>query len=143
VGWTLEEYEEFCRRRGVSAAEGLKLGVITLAAVSDENRTKIGLRAAKLESAAQLALGKEGGGEEVGSVGADWRVGVEIEISRTHLCDEDNNYGSAKQVVDCLRLSGLIRGDSPKQINLTVTQKKARTKKETGTKVTLTYPDNP
>ena len=143
MGWTKEQYLEFCKRSGVSASEGLRLGVISLEKKNHANKARTRLRPTKPERVPVLALGAEGAREEAGGPRAHRRVGVRIEIRRVKLCDEDNSYGSVKPLVDCLRLAGLVKDDSTEAIALTVTQEKVAGKKEQGVTVTLTYPGHP
>ena len=63
------------------------------------------------------------------------RAHVSIERRSLKLLDKDNLYGSVKFLCDALRYAGLIADDDPESIELTVTQRRVRTRKETGTLV--------
>jgi len=51
---------------------------------------------------------------------------IEIVYHQTHISDTDNMYGSVKPVVDGLVKAGVIIDDKPKYLDLTVTQRKAK-----------------
>ena len=61
-----------------------------------------------------------------GKEGDPSRMLVCIESVRSKLLDKDNLYGGAKFFCDFLRLSGVIREDTEKEIDLQVTQRKPK-----------------
>jgi len=61
-----------------------------------------------------------------GEKGDPSRMLVCIESVRKKLLDKDNLYGGAKFYCDFLRLSGVIREDTEKEIDLQVTQRKPK-----------------
>ena len=61
-----------------------------------------------------------------GKEGDPSRMLVCIESIRKKLLDKDNLYGGAKFFCDFLRLSGVIREDTEKEIYLQVTQRKPK-----------------
>lgn len=63
-------------------------------------------------------------------------VGVGIRSLRARLLDKDNLFGGCKPVVDALKKNGLIRDDTPKDIDLYCTQKAVK-KEDRGTVITL------
>ena len=63
------------------------------------------------------------------------RAHVSIDRRSLNLLDKDNLYGSVKFLCDALRYAGLIADDDPESIELTVTQRRVGTRKETGTLV--------
>jgi len=78
--------------------------------------------------AAQLepTLFDESLSEIEGKKGDPSRMLVCIESVRKKLLDKDNLYGGAKFFCDFLRLSGVIREDTEKEIDLQVTQRKPK-----------------
>jgi len=54
---------------------------------------------------------------------------VEIVSHRSRRLDKDNLYGGAKQLIDALTYFGLIKDDSPKYCNLTVSQELSNNEK--------------
>ena len=62
---------------------------------------------------------------------------VRFERCACALLDKDNLYGSVKFACDALRYLGLIRDDDPDSIELTVTQRRVRTRRECGTHISI------
>jgi hypothetical protein len=69
------------------------------------------------------------------------RTYVRITRRSTRLCDRSGAWESTKWIVDSLVDAQLIPGDAEKDIELSVTQEKVRTKEECGLLITITYPD--
>jgi hypothetical protein len=68
------------------------------------------------DEAETLERGDQGKEESPG------RAHVRIKRFGTRLLDDDNLRGGAKPLIDCLKEAGLIHDDSPKWIDLDVTQ---------------------
>lgn len=67
----------------------------------------------------------------------DKKCKVFIHQYRHHTLDPDNSYGSCKILIDCLEKQGMIKKDSPKWIELMVTQSTIPFKKQLKTVITL------
>lgn len=65
------------------------------------------------------------------------RVLIRITSYRRFLLDPDNLAGGCKYFVDCCRYSGLVRGDSPADIEFAATQEKVRSKEEEKTVIII------
>jgi hypothetical protein len=53
------------------------------------------------------------------------KMNVAIHVEHGRLYDEDNLHSGLKPVIDCLRLLGLIFQDSPKYLDLRVSQERS------------------
>jgi hypothetical protein len=76
-------------------------------------------------------------GPAQGKAGYSGRVRIRIKSFRRFLLDPDNLAGGCKYFVDCCRYSGLVRGDSPADIEFAATQEKVRSKKEERTEIVI------
>ncbi len=68
------------------------------------------------------------------------RPGVRFTLYRLGLLDDDSAHASAKDLLDGLHHAGLIPGDAPNQISLTVDQIKVSHRKDQRTEITITTP---
>lgn len=87
----------------------------------------------------ELAEGATLGGLAQTKNGCGKRVVVRITRCSLGYLDTDNLYASAKPMLDCLRESGFIADDSPKDIHLEVRQIQVARRKEVGTYVEIIY----
>lgn len=164
MGWTDEQYREFCLRAGVDPATGLLTGKIDLEAAARakerkhllqsagaaktnrklkqraKNRAKYALRSAKLERSDAQTLAGTQTGKDQDNVCTDKRTRVCITVRRVRPCDPDNNIGGLKSLIDCIRESGLITEDNNETIRLEARQEKVTTKAKEGTTIELIYP---
>ena len=165
MGWTKEEFKEFCARAGVNPETGLRTGVIELDEAkrrraeglrrwqkwSASNKRGAKTRAANKARAAQVsgaepqqdaakALGATALKQAQGPARPDQRIGVHITVRKLRPCDHDNCVGGLKPLIDSLRDSGLIPEDSEEAIRLEVTQERVSSKPQEGVSITLTYP---
>jgi hypothetical protein len=85
------------------------------------------------EQASRCALESDSGGTDEGT----GRVTVRIVRCSRYLLDQDNLYGSAKQILDRLVESEIIPGDGPGEITLEVVQFQVACPKEIGTAITV------
>lgn len=92
-----------------------------------------------LDSFPELPEGATLGGLAQTKNGCRQRVIVRITRVSLGYLDTDNLYASAKPMLDCLRESGLIADDNPKDIHLEVRQIQAARRKEVGTYVEIIY----
>lgn len=76
-------------------------------------------------------------GEAQGKADDTPRIVVCIVSFRCRLLDADNLVGGTKYFTDGLRYAGLISGDSPDKITLSVRQEKVRLKEEERTEITI------
>jgi len=71
---------------------------------------------------------------------SDDRIGVSYVLYRVRLLDPDAIHGATKVCTDCLQQIGLISGDGPNDITLSVSQEKVAHRNEQRTKLTIVYP---
>lgn len=95
------------------------------------------LQPAQPQPDAEKTLGAATKGKEKGM----GRVAVRYRIYRVRLQDADNACASTKNITDGLTRCGLICGDSPEQISLTVEQEKVASFNEERTEVKITWPN--
>ncbi len=68
------------------------------------------------------------------------RISLCYVLYRIRLLDPDALHNATKVCTDCLQQIGLIPGDGPNDIILSVTQVKVAHRNEQRTKLTITYP---
>ena len=137
MGWSREEWEEFCRPRGISPAEILKSREVWL----DERRVERTQKAKETrerKERARKAKGPTAAGIPYTEREQDKDVALEAPVSRTQpeletarggprvkitirgirrrLLDPDNFVAGCKGLVDGLVASGIAHGDSAKAI---------------------------
>lgn len=66
---------------------------------------------------------------------SETRIGVRITRRACQLLDDDNLYGGAKPLIDCLREFGLIPEDDTKTIKLECRQVRVQNRKQEGTEI--------
>lgn len=144
MGWTNEQFKEFCRRREVDAIKSFQTGVVNLNKLKnqDENRTRHKLPSSKPKLPDAMALEDTHDGKGKSSLCADQRVRVQIIVRRVRLCDHDNITGGCKPLIDGLRSSRLIKEDNVKTICLEVSQEQVKRISQEGVTVILTYPND-
>lgn len=76
-------------------------------------------------------------GPAQGKAGYAGRVRIRITSYRRFLLDPDNLAGGCKYFVDCCRYSGLVRGDSPADIEFQATQEKVKAREEERTEIVI------
>jgi hypothetical protein len=65
------------------------------------------------------------------------RARLRITRCARRLLDQDNLYGGAKPLIDCLKSSGLIEDDSPEHIELIVRQERVESIDEERTEIEI------
>jgi Holliday junction resolvase RusA-like endonuclease len=164
MGWTIEQFREFCTSAGINPDTGLANGSISMeeihrakekkrlaqvqsAITTNELKKKRAkaratavIRSVESERPTKATLAAEETAEDASNVRPDKRVRVCIVVKRVRPCDPDNNIGGLKTLIDCLRESGLIQEDNNEAIQLEASQKRVSTKAQEGTEVTLVYP---
>lgn len=76
-------------------------------------------------------------GSPQGETSHPGRVRIRITSYRRRLLDPDNLAGGCKYFVDCCRYSGLVRGDSPADIEFAAAQEKVGSKEDERTEIVI------
>ena len=162
MGWTKEQFDEFCAKAGVKPEEALKLGQIDMdrgakisagkkkkAALSRsrkksyETRVERGISISQPKPDSTYTLVAKARRDSASDEGADTRTRVCIKGYRVRCIDPDNYTGGLKALIDCLQLCGLIPDDSYAAIHLETSQTHVTTPGQERTVVTIEYPESP
>jgi hypothetical protein len=158
MGWTPEQFKEFCAKAGVKPEEALKLGELDLdrskrlnsketqrrakISKSYENRVRAGIQKPKSKPDSPNALVEATWRNSASNEGSHTRIRVSIEGQRVSCLDPDNYTGGLKALIDCLQQCGLIPSDSFEAIRLETSQTHVTSPGQERTIVEIEYPDN-
>src|SRR5215510_11772816 len=139
MGWSREEWEDFCRRAGIDPARAMRTGIAEMREKSEEKRiskskesnarrrreTKAhgpiasGIPYALRERDPAVALATPASGTQPQLEDPGRRAAVSVTIcgKRLRPLDPDNFIAGCKQLVDGLVQSGILCGDSQKEVN--------------------------